>query len=148
MRNKFAVALTVLLAANLAVTLTLCVRVFGIDQAGISGTAFERAEKYTLYVGTNDPDTYAPVMPLADAKAKLNALCLNHVDGFTVMETQGGWLDEKGQPTREETLVYSFVGATESQIAPLLDEMLAALNQRSILVERGETLRAFHTAEP
>lgn len=146
MKRKYAIVLAVLLLANLMVTTALCVHVFGVGQSDdASRPAFERAGKYTLYVGTNDKDTCAPVMPLAEAKAKLGALCLKYVDGFTVSEAQGGWRDEKGQPTREDTLVYSFVDATESQIVPLMDEMLGALNQHSILVERGETSRLFYS---
>lgn len=84
-------------------------------------------------------------MPLAEAKVLLNAICLKHVEGFTVGEAQGHWIDGQGRPVYEESLVYVFIGPEEDAVRPMLDEMLAAMRQASVLVERDEVPVSFYT---
>ena len=92
--------------------------------------------KYVLYIGLNDKDTYDQIIPTKEAKDIVNEICVKYVDGYTVSEANGGWVDEKGNLTEEMTLVYSFSGAKEADIISIMDEVLAALNQNSILVEK------------
>lgn len=109
-----------------------------------AGLRFEKQAKYTVYIGVNDRETRRPVMPLAEARVLLNAICLKHVGGFTVSEAQGHWIDGQGKPVYEESLVYVFVGADEDAVRPMLDEMLAAMKQASVLVEKDELPVSFY----
>jgi hypothetical protein len=113
--------------------------------AGTLGFVYTENGSYTLYIGTNDKDTYQQIIPTAEAKEIVNEICARHAEGYTVSEAQGGWLDENGVLTQENTLVYTFIGVNEAQLIPLMDEVLTALNQSSILVERGGVDSAFYS---
>lgn len=93
--------------------------------------------KHTLYVGLNDRETLTRLIPVAEAETRLNAIALKHAGGFTVFRAKGFWLNDDGLPTSEDTLVYEFVGASESAVDAIVAEMLVAMNQDSILVETG-----------
>lgn len=108
-----------------------------------SNILLESSRKFTLYVGLNDKDVYEQLIPTEEARSLLNAVAMKHVDGFTVRSARGFWKDEKGAPSSENTLVYDFVDATDAQITAIVTDMLAAMNQSAILVEKTETRRAF-----
>lgn len=100
--------------------------------------------KYVLYIGLNDKDTYDQIIPTEEAKDIVNGICVKYVDGYTVSEANGGWVDEKGNLTEEMSLVYSFSGAEEADIVSIMDEVLAALNQNSIFVERQDMYYTYY----
>lgn len=93
---------------------------------------------YTLYIGTNDKDTYTQKISLDEARKIVDEICVKYVDGYTMQEASGGWVDETGTLTQEETLVYRFMDVDEDKVISIMDEVLAALNQNSILVEKNE----------
>ena len=101
------------------------------------------ATKWTVYVGLNDADAGKQLVPLEEAKARLNAAASRHVDGFTVGMAEGYWTNAARKQEHENTLVYCFIGATERQIVALCEEMKKTLNQESVLVERNETPHLF-----
>lgn len=108
-------------------------------QSGDAGLLpFQEAEtgKYMLYIGTNDKDTYTQLIPLEEAKAIVNEICSRYVSGYTVQTAEGGWVDETGTLTQEQTLVYSFDAVAEADVLAIMDEVLVALNQNSILLEK------------
>lgn len=114
----------------------------GPQHGRLAGQAFTKARKYTLYVGLNDKDSHTPLVPADAAEQRLNAVAFKHASGFTVSRAKGFWLDDDGIPTHEDTLIYIFMETSEEQISAILDGMLAAMNQSSILVEAtsGESL--------
>lgn len=116
---------------------------------GVSLSGYDQQEygKYVLYIGTNDKDTYTQLISLDDAKDTVNAICAKYVSGYTVQEANGGWVDEKGNLTEEQTLVYSFSGADEEAITSIMDEVLIALNQNSILVERQDLTYTYYSGK-
>lgn len=91
--------------------------------------------RYTLYIGTNDPITYDPVMPIEEARSLVDGICAHHVSGFTSYCAKGGWQDEAGILTYEDTLIYIFYDATESQMISMMDEIIEALGQSTIMME-------------
>lgn len=107
----------------------------------------QQGVKYTLYIGTNDKDTYTQMIPLEEAKETVNQICSKYVDGYTVQEANGGWVDETGTLTQEETLVYSFVDAEEEDLIAIMDEVLTELNQNSIMVERSDMTYTYYSGE-
>ena len=70
---------------------------------------------------------------MEEAKETVNGICAKYVEGYTVTEAQGGWVDETGTLTEEQTLVYSFTGVSEEALTSIMDEVLKELNQNSIL---------------
>lgn len=111
-------------------------------QSGTSGTgtalSYDSSEngKYVLYIGLNDKDTYSQIIPTEEAKKIVNGICAKYVDGYTVMEANGGWVDETGALTEEMSLVYTLCNVEEENVILVMNEVLTALNQNSILVER------------
>ena len=60
-------------------------------------------------------------------------------------EANGGWVDETGTLTEEISLIYTFTDAEEADIISIMDEVLAVLNQNSILVERQDRSYTFYS---
>lgn len=44
----------------------------------------QKASKYTLYVGTNNPVTHTQTVPTKEMKTQVDAICETQVEGFTV----------------------------------------------------------------
>jgi len=100
--------------------------------------------KYTLYIGLNDKDSYTQLIPTEDAMEKVSAIALKHADGFTLYQAQGAYLDDAGVETFENSLVLVFFDAEEAAIRAIMDEVIAELNQSSILVEREKVRYEFY----
>ncbi len=141
MRKQFQLVLCVLLTLNLLVTAGVVVY---LGRVAASET---EAQRYTLYIGTNDKDTYTQLIPLDEAKALVNEICSRYTGGYTVLEAQGGWVDDAGILTEEDTLIYCFDQITKEQLTPIMDEVLQALNQNSILVESSQIQSWYYSGE-
>lgn len=92
-------------------------------------------KEYVLYIGLNDKDEYTQLISTEDAEDEIHKIFMQYLDGYTVMSAEGIWVDEKGVPTTEQTLVYSVYGAEEQDILQIMDAVLEALNQNTILLE-------------
>ena len=92
--------------------------------------------KYVLYIGLNDKDTCSQIIPTEEAKEIVNGICVKYAEGYTVTEANGGWIDEAGALTEEMSLVYTLCNVEEENVILVMNEVLTALNQNSILVER------------
>ena len=121
-------ALALLLAAAaLAVAL--------LKKAPMAG---EASAQYVIYVGTNDKDTYAPKYSQEDARRIVDEICLKHFEGYTLQEAIGSWTDEKHNITHEYTIVCYFDDADRESVYKAADEIIAALNQNTVLIERDD----------
>lgn len=107
----------------------------------------ETGEKYVLYIGTNDKDTYTQLIPTEEARDIVNAICTKYVDGYTASEAKGGWVDETDTLTQENTLVYAFYEVTEEQLVNIMEEILTALNQNSILLEKQKAIYTYYSGK-
>lgn len=103
--------------------------------------------KYVLYIGLNDKDTYSQLISAEEAKKIVNGICTKYVDGYTVTEANGGWVDETGTLTEEMSLVYTLSNVEESDVVSIMDEVLTALNQNSILVERQDLSYTYYSGK-
>ncbi len=102
------------------------------------------ATEYTMYVGTNDKETYQLEMPLEDAKNIVhNAMMDQFPDGFTMYEARGVWRDEYHVVTLEYTFVCIAETSDAAKVYKVADELLVALNQSTILI----VANAVHTAD-
>lgn len=145
-KNRYLIFLSILLALNLIFTAGLAVcflREKTTAQKGFPGS--EQIPKYTLYIGTNDKDTGTQLISTEDAHRIVGEICEKYVSGYTVTESQGKWISEGGMAHRENTLVYIFSDAEDAEIQAIMDEVLVALNQESILAETEWTDSVFYT---
>ena len=103
--------------------------------------------EYTMYVGTNDKETYQLEMTLEEARSIVHNTMMDHFsDGFTMYEAKGVWRDEN----KVVTLEYSFVCVLEhvekSEVYKAADELIAKLNQSTILIVSNSVANAdFYT---
>lgn len=107
-------------------------------------------KEYTLYIGTNDKETYQLEMPLEEAKSKVFNICMDHFpDGFTMYDARGVWRDEKKNLTYEYTFVCLFERADAKEVYKVADEAMVALNQSTILVVTNNIVTAdfYHGAK-
>lgn len=150
-KNSFKTAVLVLLIIETAVLAGIVVYLAVEKNSAQSETAldynYSENGKYVLYIGLNDKDTYTQLIPTDEAIDIVNEICIRHIGGYTVFSTKGGWVDETGTPSRETTLVYSLSGAKEADVIAVMDEVLVALNQNSILIERQNISSTFYSGK-
>ena len=131
----------VLLGANLAVTgVLLGMQIRASDEASSLKT------KYTLYIGTNDKDTYKAEIPFDECLAKVTSICVQYTDGCTIYEANGYWKDEKNAITKERTIVCMLEDIISETVYKICDEVIEALNQNSILIESGNVATTFYSS--
>ncbi len=141
--------IVILLIANILATGVLgfytVSRIHGIHEIGEDmDNRYNPTEKYTIYIGLNDKNTYEQIISTEDGIRMVNEICSRYVDGYTMQTAKGGWMDEKNILTEENTLIYSFYGATEEQILQIMDDVLKELNQNSILITHGQENGAYY----
>lgn len=135
-----------LLAANLAVS--VCIIGYLVYQNASKDSAaagYETQEKYTLYIGTNDKDTYSQIIPTEEAQDIVDDICSKYTDGYTRLDAVGGWEDESGSITHENTFIYEFYDVSEEQLEHIMDDVLVSLNQNSILVEKAHSVYTYYS---
>ena len=95
--------------------------------------------EFTLYIGLNDMDTGEAAYTYEEAAAIVDSVCQKYFEGYTLYHASGRWTDSSGNLIHENTIVCHLLGsdawADEKKIRNATDELLAALNQQSILVE-------------
>lgn len=91
--------------------------------------------EYTMYVGTNDKETYQLEMPLEEARSIIHNTMMDHFsDGFTMYDASGVWRDEKNVVTLEYSFVCVLEYADKAEVYKAADELIEKLNQSTILV--------------
>ena len=91
--------------------------------------------QYTMYVGTNDKETYQMEMSKAEAETIVYNRMMNHFsDGFTMYEADGVWRDENNVVTHELTFVCIVIQPSATEVYKAADELIVALNQNTILI--------------
>lgn len=151
MRSKIA---ALLLAGAMAFSLASCE---GKDSSSASqdsnnsvsilGQSPETGDKYTLYLGLNDKDTYEQKISTEDAIDKANKICAAHSGGYTQFTARGGWTNDDGTLGHENTLVYMIYDISESDLKAMLDEFIKEFNQSSVLVEKSETAHIYYSGQ-
>ncbi len=109
------------------------------------GQEMQTGEKYLLYIGLNDKDTYRQEKSMDEARDIVDSICVKYTDGYTVLEATGGWTDESDIFTSENTLVYAFYDISKEQLIKIMDEVLTQLNQNSILVETQKVCYTYYS---
>ena len=100
--------------------------------------------QYVMYVGTNDKDTYQPEHSREEARDIVDRVCLKYFEGYTLQDATGAWTDETGEITHEYTLVCYFDGADQETVYRAADEIIEALNQNTVLIEKDEITTEYY----
>ena len=76
---------------------------------------------------------------------------MRHAGGCTLSDAARFWKDDSCAITSEQTIQCVLEDITEEDVHAIADEVIAALNQNSVLIERQEASAVFysgdHTAE-
>ncbi len=105
----------------------------------------KEATKYTLYIGTNDKDTYQEEIPFDTCKEKVTEICVKYTDGCTIFDATGYWKDEKNNITTEKTIGCILEDIKVETVYKICDEVIVALNQNSILIETNKVNSIFYS---
>lgn len=140
----FTVLFVVLVVANV-VLITLHFTETSRQQLDSSTLSLEEGMQYTMYIGTDQQDTQKPVASKEDAAVLVNEICLKHTNAFTSFYAQGTWKKPDGAVFEEVTLVYVFFDIDEEAVTQIMDEVLAELDQYSILVEVSNSRYMFYS---
>ena len=104
MKNKKNLIIIVLLIVNMFATGTVGFFVWRLN----SNQSSNERVQYTMYVGTNDKDTYEQIISTEDAKSIIDNICFKYLEGYTIQDAKGSWVDENGLVTHENTIVCYF----------------------------------------
>ncbi len=111
----------------------------------ILGQKSEPSEKYTLYLGLNDKDTYEQIISTEEALEKANLICAKYAGGYTQLSARGGWTNDDGTLGHENTIVYLIYDISEENLKAMLDEFLKEFNQSSVLVEKESASHIYYS---
>jgi len=141
--KKWMMIISILLGINVIAVLFLMLYIF------IPGNEIpdNGSVQYVLYIGTNDKDTYEQIIPTGEAVEIVNNIVTRYTDGYTMHHARGGWVDETGTLTQEDTIIYTIAYTEESDIIAIMDEVLVALNQNAILMEKRYVTSNFYYGE-
>ena len=103
--------------------------------------------QYVLYLGTNDKDPYQPFGTPDECKAKVDEVLTKHFEGFTIQEANGGWTNENGTVDHEYTVVILLSATTAEKVHAAADDLIAAFNQSSVLIQANETQTEFYSGK-
>ena len=133
--KKLTIVMIVLLIANIAATCVIGVTALG---KGSTSKDDETAVQYVMYIGTNDKDTYTQLISTEEAKSIIDEICYKYLGGYTLQDATGSWADEKNMATHENTIVCYFDDADEAAVYKIADEVIEALNQNAVLIEKKD----------
>ena len=136
----FAIVISSLLLVNMCITGVLLG--FQINNNIVSN---QYKTKYSLYIGTNDKDTYTQVIPFDTCLTKVTEICTKYTGGCTIYEANGYWKDDKGEITKEQTIVAILEDITLETVHKVCDDVIVALNQNSILIETSYVGTTFYS---
>ncbi len=128
----FAIVITTLLAINMVITGVL----LGF-QINSNISKQDEQTKYTLYIGTNDKDTYKLEIPFEECMTRVTQICVKHTSGCTIYEATGYWMDDNNNITTERTIAVILEDISKDTVYKICDEVIVSLNQNSILIETG-----------
>lgn len=95
-------------------------------------------KEYVMYIGLNDKDTYKQCIPTEEVMKRVQSIFAKYVDGYTMEEAEGAWVDEKGVMTQENTLLCYFHGTKEEEMKKIMDQVIKELNQDAVLLEERD----------
>lgn len=140
--NKAIKIISIIVLINVIAVCWLGGMVYQLNKTILS----EENIKYVMYVGTNDKDTYEQVIPTNEAKKIIDKICVKYVDAYTVQDAKGFWTDARGITLHENGVICYFYDADSSDVYNIADEIIEALNQDSVLIEKNYVVTDLYTS--
>ena len=142
-KNKvFKIVISVLIGVNLMLTsLLMGLEISNIYKSNLIG----ETTKYTLYIGTNDKDTYKEEIPFETCLEKVTEICIKYTYGSTIFEATGYWKDDNNKITTERTIGCILEDIEKPIVYSICDELIVALNQNTILIETNQVSTVYYS---
>lgn len=122
------IVITIIIIINIVLTAYILV--------GLNNTT-DSDMKYTIYIGTNDKDTYSQLISTDESKQMVNNICAEYLEeGYTIVDGEGYWIDDTGISTDEDTIILILVNADEEVVYDIADQIIEDLNQSAVLIEK------------
>ncbi len=99
-----------------------------------------------LYVGLNDSETLKQEHDTAKYISVLQKVCAGYHVPFSFRLEQGGYMNENGQYTQEQTLVISFIDVDDGTVREIAGDLCVFFRQESVLITEG-TVNAYFINE-
>lgn len=64
-------------------------------QSYLQKNTYEQVDSYTLYIGTNDQETYENEIAVEEAEEVISRICLQYVSGYIIECGKEAWIDEQ-----------------------------------------------------
>lgn len=117
------------------------------EQNEAGAISFQETDRFVLYIGTNDKDTNEALISVDEARKIVDDISQRYTDGFTSLSAEGHWNSPQDIWVSEDTLVYIYYAISEDQVADIADEIIVALNQYSVMIERGAQYSAYYPSD-
>lgn len=145
--NLFKILVSIVVSINFVITIVLLCLVISNNKKSNDTINNESYIKYTLYIGTNDKDTYEPVADINTCISKVTEICVKYTSGCTISEAKGYWKDETNAITCESTIVVILEDIEKEIVYTICDDVIKQLNQNSILVETSDIISEFYSTQ-
>lgn len=116
-------------------------------QSYLQKNTYEQVDSYTLYIGTNDQETYENEIAVEEAEEMISRICLQYVSGYTIECGKGAWIDEQESLTKETTFILTLQEINEQTLEDIMNDICTELNQKAILVEYSKNPQKYYYGE-
>jgi len=137
MKSKACVILSVIAVILAASALTIVIVNVSYDAS--------TDHEYTLYIGMNDKDLDKRVLPITEIIHRVDEVCSNYLEGYTLIPGFGRWTNDKDTLIKENTVICKIFDSDEETVQKIAGELLIALNQASIMMVDDTTHCTFYT---
>ena len=101
------------------------------------------SDEHSIIVGLSTKD-YANRFSVEEAHGIISGICLKHVGGYiSTKEAEGGYNGSVSSGT-EQILIYTIYGASDEQIRAISDDVITALDQESVIIEKNRLTRYYY----
>lgn len=97
-----------------------------------------KTNRYTIYVGLNDGDTYEQKYETRRFEEVLYFVCKNYKASFSIAHLSGGYFHENGQFVAENSMQITLIGGSEKMVNEISEDICTFFNQESVLVIHDE----------
>ena len=102
---------------------------------------FNKTNKYEIYIGLKDQDTYEEIFDEKTFASLLSDICKKKQICFSLVNQLGGYTHNKGYVT-ETSLRITLIGIDESEVNILSNKLKEIINTDTVLIthEKCETM--------
>jgi hypothetical protein len=97
------------------------------------------SKQTTIYIGLNDSETGVQKFDSKKYLSILKSTCRSYRVAFSVQEINGGYFNEDGRYTEENTLMLMLIDVPEQIVTELAKDLCVFFHQESVMVTSSPT---------